>query len=237
MAAAERSAAETLRVDLEARLGHAFQDRTLLDEALTHASVRGRGRRPARPASNERLEFLGDRVLGLAVADSLIRRFPSEPEGALTPRLGALVSEPTLAEVARELDLGTVLEVAPGQSNLDRDAPALLADALEAVLAAVYLDAGFAAAANVVERLFAGRIATALAPPKDAKSTLQEWAQGQARPLPVYEVVRIDGPAHAPTFEVRAALGDERQATAVAGSKRAAEQAAAALLLEEIARP
>ncbi|HEX6143826.1 MAG TPA: ribonuclease III [Geminicoccaceae bacterium] len=220
---------------LEERLGHAFTRPALLEQALTHASVQGRGRSRRRPLSNERLEFLGDRVLGLAVAESLMRRFPDDPEGALSARHSVLVSEVTLARVARGIDLGPALEVAPGQTNLDRDAPALLANALEAVIAAVYLDAGWPAAAAVVGRLLEGQIAAVTLPPKDPKSMLQERLQGEGLPLPRYEVVKVEGPDHAPSFEVRASLqGTEVSASAAAPSKRAAEQAAAARLIERL---
>ena len=208
---------------------------------MRHASVQGHGRRHRLGLSNERLEFLGDRVLGLAVAERLIRRFPDDPEGALSARHSVLVSEVTLAEVARGIDLGTALEIAPGQSNLDRDAPALLADALEAVIAAAYLDAGWEAASSIVGRLLEPRIEHVALPPRDAQSTLQERLQGRGQPLPRYEVLRVEGPDHKPSFEVRASLvGSGVSASARAPSKRAAEQAAAALLIERLdaaARP
>lgn len=219
---------------LEQRLGHAFADRRLLVEALTHSSVQGR-RRPRRGQSNERLEFLGDRVLGLAVAERLVRRFPKEPEGALSARHSTLVSEPTLAEVARTIDLGAALELAPGQTNLDPDAPALLADALEAVIAAVYLDAGWSAASELVGRLMEPRLKTVALPPKDPKSALQELLQGHGWPRPVYEVMKVEGPDHAPSFQVRVSLeGSATAASAEASSKRAAEQAAAAHLIARL---
>jgi ribonuclease-3 len=234
-AVAEGAAGDERYARLEQTIGHTFADRHLLKEALTHASVQGRGRRRRRHVSNERLEFLGDRVLGLVVAERLVRTFPDEAEGALSARHSALVSEPTLAALAREIDLGQALQVAPGQSNLDPDAPALLADALEAVFAAVYLDGGWEAASEVVGRLIAPRVVSGALPPKDPKSALQEMLQGQGRPLPVYRVLQVEGPDHAPSFRVLAAVeGSDLSASAEASSKRAAERAAAARLIKRL---
>ena len=218
--------------ELELRLGHQFQDQGLLREALTHGSATALNRRRR---TNERLEFLGDRVVGLAVAELLIRRYPDEQEGALTPRLAGLVSEQALAEAARELDLGAWLEVARSEEEAGgRERPAILADALEAVLGAVYLDGGWEAAAALVRRRVEPRLETMVGPPRDAKTALQEWTQSRGLGLPEYRVTRTSGPAHAPTFEIAASLGDLASATATGGSKRAAEQAAAEQLLARL---
>jgi ribonuclease III len=219
---------------IERRLGHRFADRRLLREALTHGSTTVRQRR----RTNERLEFLGDRVVGLAVAELLIRRYPDEPEGALSPRLSALVSEPTLAHAARELGLGAWLEVARSEEAAGgRERPAILADALEALIGAVYLDAGWDAAAGLVRRWIEPRLETMALPPRDAKTTLQEWTQSRGLGLPAYRVTATSGPAHAPTFEVAVSLADVGSATATGGSKRAAEQAAAEQLLARLRAP
>lgn len=219
--------------ELELRLGHQFQDQGLLREALTHGSATALKRRRRR--TNERLEFLGDRVVGLAVAELLIGRYPDEPEGALSSRLSGLVSERALAEAARELDLGAWLEVARSEEEAGgRERPAILADALEAVLGAVYLDGGWEAAAALVRRRVEPRLETMVGPPRDAKTALQEWTQSRGLGLPEYRVTRTSGPAHAPTFEIAASLGDLASATATGGSKRAAEQAAAAALLAQL---
>jgi ribonuclease-3 len=219
--------------ELELRLGHQFQDQGLLREALTHGSATALKRRRRR--TNERLEFLGDRVVGLAVAELLIRRYPDEPEGALSSRLSGLVSERALAEAARELDLGAWLEVARSEEEAGgRERPAILADALEAVLGAVYLDGGWEAAAALVRRRVEPRLETMVGPPRDAKTALQEWTQSRGLGLPEYRVTRTSGPAHAPTFEIAASLGDVASATATGGSKRAAEQAAAEQLLARL---
>jgi ribonuclease-3 len=219
--------------ELELRLGHQFQDQGLLREALTHGSATALKRRRRR--TNERLEFLGDRVVGLAVAELLIRRYPDEPEGALSSRLSGLVRERALAEAARELDLGAWLEVARSEEEAGgRERPAILADALEAVLGAVYLDGGWEAAAALVRRRVEPRLETMVGPPRDAKTALQEWTQSRGLGLPEYRVTRTSGPAHAPTFEIAASLGDVASATATGGSKRAAEQAAAEQLLARL---
>jgi ribonuclease III len=219
--------------ELERRLGYRFKDRGLLLEALTHGSVSRSRRQPRR--TNERLEFLGDRVVGLAVAELLIRRYPEEPEGALTPRLSGLVSEPALAESARELDLGAWLEVARSEEEAGgRERPAILADGFEALMGAVYLDSGWEAAAAVVRRCLQARLETMVLPPHNAKSRLQEWAQARSLGLPQYELVQTAGPDHAPEFEVAVAVAGLPPARATASSKRAAEQAAAAALLAQL---
>jgi ribonuclease-3 len=190
----------------EALLGHRFADKGMLTEALTHRSAAG-----AKGAgSNERLEFIGDRVVGLIVAEWLLEKFPGEREGELGPRLAALVSRPALALVAETHGL---------------------AAALEALIGALYLDAGFEAARAFVRRVMADVVERQFVPPKDPKTALQEWALKRALPLPGYDVVEQSGPSHAPKFVIRAVVGDA-SAVGEAGSKRAAEQAAAQKLLE-----
>jgi ribonuclease III len=222
--------------ELEGRLGYRFQDRRLLREALTHGSASAPGRRRRR--TNERLEFLGDRVVGLAVAELLIGRHPNEPEGALSPRLSALVSEPALAAVARALGLGAWLVVARSEEEAGgRERAAILADAFEALIGAVYLDGGWEAAAGIVRRGVEPLLETMVVPPRDAKSRLQEWTQARSLGLPRYELVQAEGPDHAPIFEVAVAVADLPPARAAAPSKRAAEQAAAAALLAQLESP
>jgi ribonuclease-3 len=170
-------------------------------------------------------------VLGLAVADLLLRRFPKESEGGLAARFAALVSEPTLAEIALELELDRHLMLAPGEQAAGAVRPAVLADALEATLGAVFLDGGFEVAARLVRRLIERRARDMAAPPRDPKSTLQEWAQARGIVRPAYSVVAIEGPDHAPSFEVSVLLAGYPPVAASAPSKRAAEQAAAARLL------
>jgi ribonuclease III len=219
---------------LEDRLGYRFVNRRLLREALTHGSttVHRRWR------TNERLEFLGDRVVGLAVAELLIRRYPHEPEGALSPRLSVLVSAPTLADAARELGLGSWLEIARSEEAAGgRQRQAILADAFEALIGAVYLDGGWEVAAELVRRWIEPRLETMALPPRAAKTALQEWTQSRGLGLPDYRVIGTSGPAHAPTFEVAVSLADGATATASGASKRAAEQAAAEQLLARLSAP
>jgi ribonuclease-3 len=213
----------------EARLGHTFRQKDMLVRALTHASLSSETR-----PSNERLEFLGDRVLNLAMAEALIADDPLAAEGRLAPRLNALVRLETCADVARGLGLGDVLKL--GRSEMltgGRKKDALLGDALEAVLAAVFLDAGWQAARDTVLRLWGDRIATAETRARDAKSALQEWAQARGLPPPTYVEESRDGPDHQPRFTVSVTL-EGRTGRAEAGAKRQAEQAAAADLLAQI---
>ncbi len=212
------------------RLGHEFSDPALLIEALTHPSASGAGR-----SDNQRLEFLGDRVLGLAMADALLAADLAASEGQLAPRFNALVRRETLASVAREIDLGAVLRL--GRSEMQsggRRKDALLADAMEAVIAAVYRDAGFDAAGAIVRRHWEARIGMVAEDARDAKTTLQEWAQARGLDPPRYEELARTGPDHAPQFTIQARLSTGEQASAAAGSKRQAEQGAAQALLAKV---
>jgi ribonuclease-3 len=227
---AARPVDELAATALERRIGHRFAAPALLGEALTHSSAVGTARRARR--SNERLEFLGDRVLNLVIADLLMARFPRESEGALSKRHAGLVRRETLAEIGRELELGQWLEL--GRSEIDGGNPAILADALEALIGALYRDAGLAAAEAFIRRHWRSRLHEMRTPPRDAKTTLQEWAQARGLGLPTYSVVDAAGPPHAPHFEVMVALAGLPPARAGAGSKRAAEQAAAEQLLSSV---
>jgi ribonuclease III len=213
---------------LTQRLGHEFKQPQLLLQALTHPSIAT----TARP-DNQRLEFLGDRVLGLVIADALLAADPRAREGQLAPRLNALVRKETCAEVARGIDLGAALRL--GRSEMlsgGRRKATLLGDAMEAVIAAVYLDAGFEAARAVVLRHWQGLLDTVERDARDPKSTLQERTQARGEAPPDYAEVGREGPPHAPRFTVEARLADGRSARATAASKRAAEQAAARILLD-----
>lgn len=215
--------------DLEDRLGHRFRDRALLDLALTHGSAGGG------PRSYERLEFLGDRVLSLVIAHMLYARFAAEPEGSLARRHTALVRAETLARVARDVGLPALIRLSRGEEDLGgRDNPTLLCDVCESVLGALYLDGGYAAADTFIRKTWAPLMDETLAPPKDAKTALQEWAQGRGLPLPAYETVSASGPAHAPVFTVSARVEGHDAETAEGPSKRVAEQRAAALLMERL---
>jgi ribonuclease-3 len=216
----------------EAILGHVFQNPELLAEALTHRSaVQGRGR--AR-ASNERLEFIGDRVLGLAMAEWLAERFPREQEGELGRRLAYLVSQPVLASVAETVGLAAALSVSPGEAKAGVAKRAtVLADALEAALGALYLDGGLGVARNFVRRAWHEAMTVQAEPPKDAKTALQEWAQKRGLELPAYAITVRSGPPHAPEFTVTVTVGSS-EANGTAGSRRAAEQLAAESLMRRL---
>ncbi|MBK1634950.1 ribonuclease III [Rhodovulum adriaticum] len=222
-----------LSADLTAfarRLGHEFKHPELLICALTHASLSS----PTRP-DNQRLEFLGDRVLGLVMAEALLDADSGATEGQLAPRFNALVRRETCAAVARDLGVGEVLKL--GRSEMmsgGRRKEALLADAMEAVIAAVYQDAGFAVARKLVLRHWRDRIGTVDPDSRDAKTALQEWAQARGQHPPHYVEIARDGPDHAPRFTIAARLENGEEAQAQAGAKRQAEQAAARALLERL---
>lgn len=212
------------------RIGHDFARPELLVRAVTHSSISS----ATRP-DNQRLEFLGDRVLGLVMAEALLAADKSASEGQLAPRFNALVRKEACADVARQVDLGAVLKL--GRSEMltgGRKKEALLGDAMEAVIAAVYLDAGFEAARAMILRLWGKRIANVEPDARDAKTSLQEWAQARGLPPPSYEEISRDGPDHAPVFTIRAQLSTGEAAEARAGAKRQAEQAAAKALLDQV---
>ncbi|WBU64027.1 ribonuclease III [Paracoccus aerodenitrificans] len=217
--------------DFSTRLGHDFAQPELLVQALTHGSVSS----PTRP-HNQRLEFLGDRVLGLTMAEALYQADADASEGQLAPRYNALVRGETCAAIARQIGLGDVLKL--GRSEMmsgGRRKEALLADAMEAVLAAIYLDAGFEAARAVILRLWSQRLKTVEADSRDAKTALQEWAQANGMAPPKYEVTARKGPDHAPQFEITVSLEDGRRSVASGkGTKRSIEQLAAQAMLTEI---
>ena len=221
---------------LEKVLSHRFGEVKLLCTALTHSSHANEQQNQA--PDNERLEFLGDAVLELTVSAELFRRFPDAPEGALTRMRARLVSEPTLARLSRSLGIDGLIRLGRGeemQGGRERDA--LLADALEAVLGAVFVDGGFAAACGCVERLFEGLWPRDPGAPraKDYKSRLQEVTQRVDKARPVYALAGSFGPEHAKVFEVDLTLPDERVVHAEGPSMKRAEQAAAAKALELLA--
>ncbi|TDL90624.1 ribonuclease III [Meridianimarinicoccus aquatilis] len=212
------------------RIGHEFSQPDLLRAALTHGSVASAVR-----SDNQRLEFLGDRVLGLVMAEALLNADQAAPEGLLAPRLNALVRKEACAEVAREIALGDVLRL--GRSEMlsgGRRKEALLGDAMEAVIAAVYVDGGLDAARDMVLRLWGTRIASVKDDARDPKTSLQEWAQARRMPPPRYEQLARSGPDHAPIFTIRVVLQDGANETAQARTKRQAEQAAAQALLTRV---
>jgi ribonuclease-3 len=228
--------------DLAPIIGYRFARSELLDEALTHPSAlfpepaRGPRRRKSFQRGYERLEFLGDRVLGLVIADLLWRRFEVEPEGYLTRRLTHLVCGETLARVANAIGLGAHLVLSRAEATAGAAAnPGILADVCEALIAAIYLDGGLEAAAAFIRRFWEPLVDEMEEPPRDPKTALQEWAQARGMPLPSYELVGTSGPDHARRFTVAASVAGHDPATATASSKRTAEARAAALLLDRFA--
>ncbi|MEM7489626.1 MAG: ribonuclease III [Pseudomonadota bacterium] len=212
------------------RIGHRFADPELLVRAMTHSSI-GSETRP----DNQRLEFLGDRVLGLVMAEALMSEDRTASEGQLAPRFNALVRKETCAEVAQSVDLGAVLKLGKSeQVTGGRRKQALLGDTMEALIAAIYRDAGLDAARDMILRLWGDRIDRVDDDARDPKTTLQEWAQARGMDPPRYEVVDRSGPDHAPTFRIAATLSDGRSAEGRATAKRGAEQAAAKALLARV---
>jgi ribonuclease-3 len=214
---------------LAAKIGYAFSDPVLLETALTHSSTQNDQK------DNERLEFLGDRVLGLAVADMLFAAYPQEPEGSLAKRHTGLVQQEALVNVAREAGLAAYLKLSAGEMKSGgQQKDKILADAMEALIGAIYLDGGFAAAAAFIARFWRAMLQNQALPPEDAKSLLQEWAQGRGLPLPEYKLLGKSGSDHAPSFEIEVSVVGAGTASAKAANKRAAEKEAAAKMLEKI---
>ena len=215
---------------LEANIGYTFTDRALFERALTHASW-GDGRKGVR--SYERLEFLGDRVLGLMTAEALFKLFDQADEGALAPRLNSLVRKETCADVAREIALGEALKMGRSEEKGGgRDKTSILGDACEALIAAIYLDGGRPAVQAFYNRFWGPRIEALKAKPKDPKSTRQEWAAKAGHAAPRYTMTERSGPDHRPVFTVEVFVAPLDPAAGEGGSKQAAERAAATALLE-----
>jgi len=213
--------------ELLKRLDYQFQRPELLDEALTHVSAPRSGGR-----SYQRLEFLGDRVLGLAIAEMLYRTFPRAPEGELSRRLADLVRRESCAEIAIAWDVGPYLKLGAGEAHSgERRNPTILADVCEAIIGAVFLDGGYEKAKELVERSFKSLLEAPRRALRDPKSALQEWAQGRGLPPPIYTVAEQTGPDHAPKFRVMVKVKGTETEFGHGTSKRIAEQAAARRLL------
>ena len=214
----------------EERIGYRFKDPALLEQALTHISALTGARN--RAGSYQRLEFLGDHVLGLVVSDMLFRAFAKADEGEMSRRLADLVRKEACADVARAIDLGEAIRLGASEANAGgRGRTAILADVCEALIGAVFTDGGYPAAAAMIERLWRERMLKPARPLRDPKTMLQEWAQGRGLPTPSYREVERTGPHHNPIFRVAVDVADRQPAEGVWRSKRVAEQAAAAALL------
>ena len=209
-------------------IGYVFNNPALLELALTHPSAN-------KSHNNQRLEFLGDSILGAVIAKLLYEMFPGESEGELARRLAGLVRGETLTQIARDIGLGEKLRIAASEAKLGgRDNPSNLEDAIEALIGAMYLDGGMAAAEQFILSRWTPLAKIAGAPPKDAKTALQEWAQARGLPVPAYTVKSSTGPAHAPEFTMEVSVNGYPPAEATAHSKRAAEQLAAEVLLKTL---
>ena len=216
---------------LETLLGYSFRDTKLLQLALTHRSLL----RENGEGSNQRLEFLGDSVLGLVIADMLYRLFPEEAEGDLSKRLVSLVNGEQLALIATAMQLGVFLQMNAGEEEQGgRTNASNLEDACEALLGAIYLDGGLDAAREVIERFWQGLAASMKEPPKDPKTALQEWAQARGATLPEYRLISSEGPSHAPNFVIELHVAGCEPVRAEAGVKKQAERLAAEKMLASI---
>jgi len=228
---AAKTAAGSAAAATEARIGHQFADPNLLTTAFTHVSALKSQRK--RGDSYQRLEFLGDHVLGLIVSDMLYRAFPSADEGELSKRLAELVRKESCADIGKSLGLLDDIKLgAMGASAGARLRKSVLGDVCEAVIGAIYLDGGYAAAAEFVARNWTERMHKPRLPLRDPKTVLQEWAQGKGLPTPVYREVERTGPHHDPQFRVAVDLPGLAPAEGVGGSKRAAEKVAASVMIE-----
>ena len=214
--------------DLQQLISYNFRNISLLEQALTHPSL-------AKQKNNQRLEFLGDGVVGLVVAKIVYDLFPNEQEGELARRQASLIRGETLAGIAREIGLGDALKLATSElQGGGRNSNSNLEDALEALIGAIYLDGGLVAVENFMLPRWKALAQTAISAPKDAKTALQEWAQGRGLPLPSYQLIATTGSAHAPIFTIEVSVQGFSPASSSASSKRAAEQAAAEILLEKL---
>ena len=216
--------------DFEKRIGYRFSNPALLEQALTHISALTGARN--RAGSYQRLEFLGDHVLGLVVSDMLFRAFAKADEGEMSRRLADLVRKEACADVGRAIDLGAAIRLGSSEANAGgRSRMAILADVCEAMIGAVFVDGGYPAAAALIERLWSERMRTPARPLRDSKTVLQEWAQARGLPTPAYREVERKGPDHNPEFRVTVELPNLTPAEGLGRSKRAAEQAAATAML------
>jgi ribonuclease III len=219
--------------EISRKLGHDFKQPDLLERALSHPSLMGGADAPAE--SYQRLEFLGDRVLGLVVAEMLLEKYPSEDEGKLTRRLAGLVRAEALTQVGLAIDIGSALRLAKSEeARGERANPAILADACEAVIAALYLDGGLDAARRFIRRFWTDMLNDTPTPPKDAKTALQEWTLARGFPVPSYREVDRTGPDHAPMFTVEVRVQGMPPISGQGPSKRQAEQRAAEDMLMKV---
>jgi ribonuclease-3 len=230
LAPSEKKRRRRSTAGFEASIGYRFNDPALLEQALTHISALTGARN--RAGSYQRLEFLGDHVLGLVVSDMLFRAFAKADEGEMSRRLAELVRKEACADVARAIELGDAIRLGASEANAGgRSRTAILADVCEALIGAVFIDGGYPAASALIERLWGERMRTPARPLRDSKTVLQEWAQARGLPTPAYREVERKGPDHDPEFRITVELPHLAPAEGMGRSKRAAEQAAAAAML------
>lgn len=212
---------------LEKECGHTFENKALLKTALTHSSA-------GDDKNYERLEFLGDRVLGLVIAELLYKKFPGESEGDMAKRLAALVQGELLSAIAARINLGSFIVFSSAEAQAGGAANAnILADVFEAIIGALYLDAGLEKCRALIERLWAGHLDDMKTPPQHPKTALQEWAQGKGLPLPLYKIVGQHGPDHAPLFDIELSVRGYASLTAQGRSRQEAEKEAAQLFIQQ----
>lgn len=220
---------------LQAILEYSFKDAHLLEKALTHPSLSRINREGQNGFNYERLEFLGDGVLGLIIAELLFQLFPEENEGNLAKRHAALVRGETVTEIARELGIGAFMRMAEGEiSTGGRENASNLENTLEAIIGAIYLDGGIDPSKSFVLKHWTAKAKAMKAPPKDPKTALQEWAQARKLPIPEYKTLKAEGPAHAPEFTIEAVVHGHKSEMATGNSKKLAEKKAAQALLERL---
>lgn len=213
---------------LQQKLGCRFSDVERLRVALTHSST-------GAAKNYERLEFLGDRVLGLVMAEILFETFPNEREGDLAKRHAVLVQGKSIAQIAKEVDLGEVMILSEAERQAGgAENDNILADGMEAVIGALYLDAGLEKSAELIKHLWGDRVHVMKTPPQDPKTALQEWAQGRGLTLPCYELTGREGPDHAPTFEIKVTVEGYPPWSSKGASRRDAEKTAAMMLLAHL---
>jgi ribonuclease-3 len=219
---------------VEKLINYSFEQPSLLEEALTHPSL-GQTAQSGSPYNYERLEFLGDAVLGMVIAQMLMMKYPTEQEGELAKRQAALVKGDVLTDIAQLVDLGSYINMSSGEESTGgRKNKRNLENTLEAIIGAIYLDGGLEAVSPFIERFWLSRLEVMAVPPKDPKTRLQEWAQKQGYPVPEYKVVEHSGPSHEPSFTIEVFVKDCPKVTGVGASKKAAEKIAAKALLKKI---
>lgn len=228
----KNTARTTTLGSLQQRMGYVFKDASLLESALTHPSTSLRNKNTAR--TYERLEFFGDRVLGLVMAEWLLELYPDIDEGELARHHAAAVKRDTLHKVAQKLQLLQCLRLAKSESQNERGQANISADALEALMAAIYLDGGLKPAQKFIRAHFSGLLNPTAMAPRDPKTALQEWAQARGLAVPIYSIESHSGPAHAPVFVVKVTVGKEKPVNAEGKSKQAAEKLAAEQLLQRL---